>query len=347
MKTLKDFQNELNKCSKCGLCETVCPIFKLNKNDCAVSKGKFIMLYGVTKGELKLSKNINKYLNMCLKCGKCTKFCPSGIDAVQIFNIAKYEYSKQTLIGKILSKIDFSLPRYFARLKSSLKPNFEVQGQSIIYFRGCVNNILPNTDKYLKKIFKNVPLNIITPDFECCGLPYLSEGDMEGFIRAAHHNSALIKDYNYFVTDCASCEDTILNYHKYIKNFGIPEKKSKNWGDIIAEKELKFKFPKPIKVTFHKPCHLKDDTFFEKIITNCENVEYVKMKDYDSCCGCAGSFILKNRKLSKELSLQKAININETGADYVITTCPACILGLKQGNPKAKVVSLLEFLSLA
>jgi len=344
MRSLKSFETELNKCSKCGLCESVCPIFKLNKNDCAVSKGKFIMLHGVTKGELKLSKNINKYLDMCLKCGKCTKFCPSGIDAVQIFNTAKWEYMKNTLRGKI-TKLILSL----IHIRSNRKLfNNHTDKEAIIYFRGCVNNILPHTDKYLKKIFKNVPLNVITPDFECCGQPYLSEGNIEGFIKAARHNADLLKgDFKYLVTDCASCENTILNYHKYIKNFGIPEKKSKNWGDIIAEKELKFQFKKPLKVTFHKPCHLKDDSFFEKIMANCKNVEYVKMKDYDQCCGCAGSFILKNHELSKELSHKKAQNIDSTGADYVITTCPACILGLKQGNPKAKAVSLLEFLASA
>ncbi len=366
MRTLKSFENELNKCSNCGLCETVCPIFKLNKNDCAVSRGKFLMLQGIVKGDLKLSKNINKYLDMCIKCGKCSKFCPSGIDAVEIFNTAKYEYMKATSLGKIIERINlFSLPRYIGRFmhsditpsqnkrfRASLKERGPQETLSIIYFRGCVNNILPNTDKYLKKIFKNVPINIVTPDFECCGLPYLSEGNMKAFIDAAMYNAKLLKgNYDYLVTDCASCEDTILNYHKYIKNFGIPQAKSVNWGDIIAQKELKFRFKKSLKVTFHKPCHLHDDTFFERIMANCENIEYVKADNYDECCGCAGTFILKNRKLSKELSRQKALNIDATGADYVITTCPACILGLKQGlhlvGSKVKVVSLLEFLALA
>ena len=76
------------------------------------------------------------------------------------------------------------------------------------------------------------------------------------------------------------------------------------------------------------------------------------MKDYDTCCGFAGSFAIKNRQLSKEISKNKALNIQNTDADYVITSCPACILGLKLGlhqikNNKAKVVSLLEFLSFA
>ena len=46
------------------------------------------------------------------------------------------------------------------------------------------------------------------------------------------------------------------------------------------------------------------------------------------------------------------MNIQNTNADYVITSCPACIVGLKQGlmlikNKKVKVVSLLEFLAKA
>ena len=60
----------------------------------------------------------------------------------------------------------------------------------------------------------------------------------------------------------------------------------------------KNKLKKPIKITFHKSCHLKNDLFVEKLFENCENVEYIKMDDYDACCGFAGSFGIKNRKYS-------------------------------------------------
>ena len=103
MKTLKDFENDLSKCSKCGLCSQACPIYKLTLNDCTVSKGKFLMLLGVAKGDLKLSKNINKYLDMCLKCKKCNEFCPAGIDVCTILNYAKYEYMSKTIVSKFIN----------------------------------------------------------------------------------------------------------------------------------------------------------------------------------------------------------------------------------------------------
>jgi len=360
MKCLEDFKNELNKCSKCGLCQSACPLYKLNQNDCVVSKGKFIMLHGVTKGDLELSKNINKYLDICLKCGKCNAFCPSGIDVCKILNTAKYEYMKDKPAGKLIkflqSRVVFNnLIKFLSAFTKPMRrklPSNKTSVLNVVYFKGCVNEIFPQTDKYLEKIFKNTDINIKTPDFDCCGLPFLSEGNLERFIQAAECNLKNAgTDYDYFVTDCASCESTILDYKNYLEkplNFVRPEK-SVNWGDLIALKKLEFKFKQPLKVTFHKPCHLKNDTFFEKVMKNCKNIEYIKMEDYDACCGLAGTFSLKNPQMSGQLMKQKAQNIIKTGADVVITTCPACIAGLKlalfQAGSKIKVKSLLEFLA--
>lgn len=361
MKSLKDFEKELNKCSKCGLCQTACPIFKINQNECTVSKGKFIMLHGVTKGDLKLSKNINKYLDMCLKCGKCNEFCPSGIEVCKILNTAKFEYMKTTLSSKIINFLESRLIfTNFIKLVSKLSKNFRPAKKdvknpktTVVYFKGCVNQILPHTDIYLDKILKNSDIKIIEPEFECCGLPFLSDGNLKRFEQVAKHNMNLLNtNYDYLITDCASCESTILSYSNYIETPPLSVSKSINWGDLIAVKGIKFKFNKPVKITFHKPCHLKNDAFFKQILKNCENVEYIEMQDYDECCGFAGSFAVKNLKLSQQIAKNKAKNILKTDADYVITTCPGCIIGLKHGlflsnNKKTKVVSLLEFLSKA
>ncbi len=358
MKCLKDFEAELNKCSKCGLCEAACPIFKINPNDCAASKGKFIMLHGVVKGDLKLTKNINKYIDMCLKCGKCNEFCPSGIDVCQILNAAKHEYMKKTLQAKLInfleSKFVFNnIINLGAIISAPFRPKKrKSESTKVVYFKGCVNRICPRTDNYIHRIFKDTDIEIIEPDFECCGLPFLSEGNLKRFEQAAKYNlKKLDIDYDYLVTDCASCESTILDYPEYLPQTPrIPSGKAINWGDIIAAKGLNFKFKKPVKVTFHKPCHLNNDSFFKKIIENCENVEYIEMNNYDDCCGIAGSFALKNPALAATLAKQKAENIIKTNADYVITTCPACIMGLKAGliltGSKTKVVSLLEFLAM-
>lgn len=390
MKKLEDFKEEINKCSKCGLCQSVCPIYKLTGNDCAVSRGKFVMLDGVLKGDLKLNRNINKYLDLCLKCDKCSNFCPSSIDVCKILETAKYEYEKNTLWGKFIfffeSKYVFgNLLKLF---KTLINPHPLREGKQLfaseasnrdvgagenklklLYFKGCVNNIFPKTDKFLHKLFDNSDVEIIEKDFDCCGLPFLSSGNLERFEEVKKHNLELMNcDFDYILTDCASCESTLKGYFQPTRNdvgqesptydlslraneksVAIPSFIS--LGELIANQNIKFKFEKPIKVTFHKPCHLENDDFLLKIIENCENVEYVKMKDYDECCGFSGEFAIKNHKISMQISKQKAQNAINTGADYVITTCPACVLGLKQGmlgiKKSPKVLSLSDFLNLA
>lgn len=321
------------------------------------------MLHGVTKGELNLSQNINKYLDMCTKCGKCDDFCPSGIKVCKILNTAKYEYVKtkfsRYIIAFLESRLVFNnIIKFFGFISKPFRPKYKAISNpdtTVVYFKGCVNNICPRTDIYINKIFANSSIKIIEPDFECCGLPFLSEGNLERFIEAANYNMNLLsrEKYDYLVTDCASCEHTLLEYSNYIESSNFIERgRSINWGDLIAVKGIKFKFNKPVRVTFHKPCHLKNDAFFNQILKNCENVEYVEMEDYDECCGLSGSFALKNFDLFNKLSTQKAKNVIKTEANYVLTTCPACVASLKYGlscsnNSKIKVMSLLQFLASA
>lgn len=390
MKKLEDFKEEINKCSKCGLCQSVCPIYKLTGNDCAVSRGKFVMLDGVLKGDLKLNRNINKYLDLCLKCDKCSNFCPSSIDVCKILETAKYEYEKNTLWGKFIFFLEskYVFGNLLNLFKTLINPHPLREGKQLfaseasnrdveagenklklLYFKGCVNNIFPQTDKFLYKLFDNSDVEIIEKDFDCCGLPFLSSGNLERFEEVKKHNLELMNcDFDYILTDCASCESTLKGYFQPTRNdvgqesptydlslraneksVAIPSFIS--LGELIANQNIKFKFEKPIKVTFHKPCHLENDDFWLKIIENCENVEYVKMKDYDECCGFSGEFAIKNHKISMQISKQKAQNAINTGADYVITTCPACVLGLKQGmlgiKKSPKVLSLSDFLNLA
>ena len=377
MKKLEDFADDINKCSKCGLCQSVCPVYKITGNDCAVSRGKFVMLDGVLKGDLKLNKNIEKYLDMCLKCGKCKDFCPSNIDVCEIFNTAKYECAKNTIQGKFEkffeSKLVFGTFMKFMKIFRRINSAASISGNrgegciKLLYFKGCVNNVYPKTERALKKIFSNLNVEIIERDFDCCGLPFLSSGNMERFEEVKKYNLAIMdSDFDYILTDCASCESTLKGYFNSThKPLTAESKKASferevarsdggfsfvNAAEFLAGQNIKFKFKKPVKVTFHKPCHLENDEFLKPLLEKCENVEYIESEDYDECCGFAGEFAIKNHKISKEISLKKANNIAKTNADIVLTTCPACILGIKQGflfsgKKSPKIMNIMEFLA--
>ena len=358
MKTLKDYKTELNKCSKCGLCQAVCPIFKITGNECAVSKGKFVMLEGVEKGDLKLSPTINKYLEMCLKCGKCKNFCPSAIEVCEIFATAKHEYLKNSLEGKLVRLLESEflfdnaiklLSKLILRKKFTRRQNAK---QKALFFGGCFNKIFPKSENSLKSVLENFDIDLYEADVKCCGVPFLSSGNIERYEDVKSYNLELINnsDCDFVLTDCASCRDAISKYD------GI-NKKVMMFGEFMQPllKGFLEEHPaeKPLKVTYHKPCHIESGGYVEEIFAGSKNFNYVRMKDFDECCGFAGQFAITNRKLSLEISRQKAQNILSTGADIVVTECPACILGIKQGlsqlrsaAPKPLVMNLTEFVNL-
>src|SRR5574344_3027927 len=350
MKSLKDFKDDINKCSKCGLCQSVCPIYKITGNDCTVSRGKFAMLEGVLKGNLILNKNIDKYLDMCNKCGKCKDFCPSGIDAVKIFETAKYEYAQTNLFSKLIffieSKLIFNnILNFFSLFNSEKSVHASEKQIKLLYFKGCANKILPKNEFALKKILKNYNnVEIIEKDFGCCGVPFLSSGNLKRYEEVKEKNSQLMKGiYDYIITDCASCEDAIKQYEAEIPVINIM--------DFLVKYKKKFIFNKPLKVTFHKPCHLKNTDFLKPILELCENVKYVEMKDFDECCGFSGEFAIKNPGLAYKIMQNKTKNVLDTDADIVLTLCPACIIGLRTGltgkKNAPKVMNFVEFLSKA
>ena len=87
--------NELNKCSKCGICAVFCPIFKETLNECDSAKGKITMLQGFLNGNLKMNDKILSYLKRCEGCNLCANSCPAGINIPEVFKISSVYTSKQ------------------------------------------------------------------------------------------------------------------------------------------------------------------------------------------------------------------------------------------------------------
>lgn len=403
MKTIKDYQEEIHTCSKCGLCQSVCPVYKVTGNDCSVSRGKFIMLNGIIKGDLQLNKNVNKYLDMCLKCNACKNFCPSGIDARNIFISAKAQYFKTAPYSKFIKFFHCSFVFHtflkFAGIASNIYralkldkvakvfypvllkfglgrravlanefisiPKVTVDKQKketkfkAVYFKGCVNEFInPRAKIATENVLAKMGVEVLSADFQCCGVPFLSSGNIEQFKRQAIFNlSQIPDDFDWFLTDCASCQNAFVEYKNFVEDEILLKKidkiieKSVNVCDFISKNVTSIEFDKKTSITFHKPCHLEDMSFVQDILNKSKNLEYIEMKEFDKCCGFSGEFAIKNQKLSLEISKQKAKNALDTKADYVITSCPACVLGLTQGMVEngqlARIINFVELLCMA
>ena len=354
MNELKDYKEIIHKCSKCGLCQSVCPTYLETGNECVVSRGQFIMLQGIIKGDLKMNKNINKYLDLCLKCGKCSGFCPSDIDIVEIILSAKSEYFKHSVEGKLLSILQskqiFNTALSIARFIFGRQKKFKKQfNKKAIYFGGCIETIYPKTSEYIKQLLNEMEIEVIDKKFNCCGLPFLTSGNINRFVEQVKENIEKIKDveFDYFITDCASCRWTWQEYVKYINDEDLKHKleniQFKSIYELILEHKLKFKTKQQCSITYHQACH--EDKDIEKIISDIENTNYIELEGKSECCGFSALLKPSTWNITKNIFDKKKQNILKTNVDYVLTTCVGCVLSLSSILAfKQKVVRVIDFL---
>lgn len=394
---LSDYKEEVYKCSGCGMCQNVCPVYKVLKTECAVSRGKFKLLNAIINKDLNFSKKTLEIMDLCLHCQACTEFCPSDIDALKIIETAQndmrlcgiYNFPKflaiRVLGNKFLMKLlknainilrKSKLLNFLSIFKYEkielLKEFLDVKVLPIteksesknkykaLYFKGCINNYInPSCENAVKKVLDKTEIEIVEADFECCGLPAKSAGDFDSFRKMAIKNINLIdENVDYILFDCSSCLNTFYQYENFLDG-ADKEKFEKIKDKFISIYELldkiNYEFEadwKEYSITFHYPCHTrraKEKGSITKIVKNLPNTNFVELNEADSCCGAAGSFILTNSKVSEKISECKAENIVDTQADIVLTTCPSCVLGLKQGLLKKKsnmkVQQLIEFIA--
>jgi glycolate oxidase iron-sulfur subunit len=86
-----------------------------------------------------------------------------------------------------------------------------------------------------------------------------------------------------------------------------------------------------------------------ELLRRMPRAEFVELPEADWCCGGAGSYALSHYELAMQVLDRKMENLRKTGADVLVTTCPACILQLSHGvrrhGLKAEVRHLTEVVS--
>lgn len=304
------------------------------------------MLRGLIKGDLKMSAKINRYLDLCLKCGACSKFCPSEIDVVDIIVSAKAEYFNKHPFEKLISFIQrFFIFGLGVKLLGLFSKNIKGKEfeKKVIYFGGCGNKLKGN--KAVVKLLNSCSVQVITPDFECCGIPFLMRGDVENFNK---YKKSFFKILNKqgikeVVTTCASCEKTLKDYIKDTPE--MSDIRVKNIYEYIRENNLKLKLKTPQRVTFHKPCNINNFEDIEWILNNTENLEYTKMEGFNECCGLNGISKIKEYKIMSKIFRAKHNNIINSGSKIVLTSCLGCETALSlYSMGKYRVFDFAEFL---
>ena len=93
--------------------------------------------------------------------------------------------------------------------------------------------------------------------------------------------------------------------------------------------------------TYHDPCHAsRGQGLIEEPrerLRAVAGLEFRELPEADWCCGGAGSYALSHYDLSQKVLDRKMDRVEQTGANLLVTSCPACIIQLRYGVRKRRL----------
>lgn len=84
-KLVKELEDQIVVCMRCGMCQAVCPLFAQTGREADVARGKLALLEGLSRELFESPDSVNERINRCLLCGSCAANCPSGVNVIEIF----------------------------------------------------------------------------------------------------------------------------------------------------------------------------------------------------------------------------------------------------------------------
>ena len=358
----------LSLCIGCKRCEEACAVGMhtpemiahlradvVEKKGLGVAKGSVFKLLAHNKlrGALKLARNFQS-LGL--------KKTDDGQGSTARFDLQKLGVPTERLLPMLAER---SLAEMLGKRSPLAKPKGRVA-----FFGGCVvNYCTPQLGIDVYDILMANQIEMVTfSDEACCGLPAIMGGDTLDALELAKTNIRLLsaKSYDYLLFVCPSCATTVKEeWAKLLRE----EKDEVLWAQYqtIQSKVidlnaylvdvLQVDVPKLLgaaKMTYHDPCHLSrglEVTRQPRALLEAMGNELIEMEDPASCCGFGGSFSLFYYQLSSRVNDAKVQKIQEADADYVATSCPGCVMHIKDGLNRAhstkQVVHMAELLAKA
>lgn len=102
LKNVRKFAGDVAQCMKCGFCSYFCPVYREEKDEKALARGKNQLIRFLLKGEQGLTPGFYQAIDNCLLCKTCVQYCPAKTRIDHAVTAARGDYAAER--GLPLSK---------------------------------------------------------------------------------------------------------------------------------------------------------------------------------------------------------------------------------------------------
>jgi Fe-S oxidoreductase len=358
--TEQDFKREFAACVQCGYCMGYCPTKQQWLS--TTPRGRILMTKDID--HQKITPEYLKSIYQCSLCGRCKINCSVDIKSPEMwvdlrswlaesgFELESLQTVSQTIdeTHNIAAKPNDQRAGWTKRMKL---PYQLERKAGVVYFVGCLTSFYPMIQDIARSFAQiadsaGIDLAILGGEEWCCGYPLLSAGRKEAAAGSMQHNIERIKEMGAksVVMTCPGCyrmwRDEYYNITGQRPPFEIAHS-TEFILRLIEQGKIKLGALDEI-ITYHDPCDLgRNSGIYQqprRIMNSIPSLKLIELEDnsqYCNCCGSGGDLLASNEGLSLEIARRKVNEVVTTGAQSLVTACPACIRAITMARIAERV----------
>lgn len=261
-----------------------------------------------------------------------------------------------TLLSGIKGRLGFAMAMLASTGRSIERSRYQpvTRGErgSVATLRGCVmDGLFSETNRATRRVLAvNGYAIVAAPGQSCCGALHAHAGDLETARSLARRNIAAFghSGAEFIAVNAAGCGAIMKEYGHLLKDDAEWHERAasmsarvRDVSELLAAAGPREGGPLPIRVTYDAPCHLEHAQRVTQapfsVLAAIPGLELVPLHDSDQCCGSAGIYNLIEPETSDAVLAPKLANIRATGAPWVATGNPGCLMQIGAGLIRAEI----------
>ena len=207
-----------------------------------------------------------------------------------------------------------------------------------------VDQVCPQVGVDMARVLRRIGCQVEFPEEQtCCGQPAFNSGYWEESRVVAERFLRVFDKAECVVGPSGSCTAMVRKFYPKLLNDPTLDQRKVEGGAPALGKFYEFSefltsvakvddvgAHFPYRVTLHDSCHALRELGIREgpraLLKKVRGLELLEMSHADECCGFGGTFAVKFDMISSAMGETKCVNATNTGADFVTSIDPSCLL---------------------
>lgn len=359
---------EADRCVKCGLCLPHCPTYQITQDESESPRGRIALIEALAAGHLAPNSRLDAHLDSCLMCRRCERVCPSGVNYGALMDQARRStrhlrprwlrilaalLSRPAVFGPLL-RLGRMAPLSTANRVGQLTvlarvsdrqtppppgvfPALQARRGRVGLFLGCAGRFSQAAALHDSlRLLRLLGFEVTIPRAQvCCGALHAHLGDAEQAEAFARRNrTAFDCGLDAIISIATGCGAHLATDPRAAGLLPAPHQDINAFVAAQPLSRLRWR-PLAAKIAIHTPCSqlntLRSAHAVQSMLTVIPGIDLVELPDNARCCGAAGRYLFSHPATATYLKDLKIASLNQSKADYALTSNPGCALHFKTG----------------